>query len=196
MTTRTIDHDATATSYRYSYTRTAEINGLAVRARIERGTYINSSGAIAEIRTDGMKWNTVTADGINNWWYDTPKPSPAVDAAAVLGPLAEQLLRGAAEILATQPTMPTLSVHLYRAISALLATSGGFNNEVRIDPDDIAWAYRYGGTLHVIEHPDGGVTFTKAHRNDCPFLTNAGARECDDECDFPHPADAIDRSTP
>lgn len=111
MTTRIIDHDATATSYRYSYTRTAEINGLAVRARIERGTYINSSGAIAEIRTDGMKWNTLTADGINNWWYDTPKPSPAVDAAAVLGPLAEQLLRGAAEILASPPTLPALSVH-------------------------------------------------------------------------------------
>lgn len=112
------------------------------------------------------------------------------------GPLAEQLLRGAAEILASPPTMPTLSVHLYRAISAVLATSGGFNNEVRIDPDDIAWAHRYGGTLHVIEHPDGGVTFTKAHRDDCPFLVSAGARDCDDECDFPHPADTIDRSTP
>ena len=197
MTTRSIDHDqdAGATSERYHYTRVAEIDGHTVRARIERGIYNNTSGAVAEIRVDGTNWHTLTAGPINNWWYDTPQPSPDVDATAVLGPLADTLLRRAAEILAAPPAMPTLSVHLYRAISALLATSGGYNNEVRIDPDDIDWAHAHGGTLHVIEHPDGSVTFTKAHRDDCPFLTSAGAQECDYECDFPHPADTTGRST-
>ncbi|GGN23841.1 hypothetical protein GCM10011609_76940 [Lentzea pudingi] len=198
MTNRIIDHDqdAGATSQRYHYTRVTEIHGHTVRARIQRGIYNNvNSGAVAEIRANGMSWSTLTAAGIDSWWYDTPKPSPDIDPAAVLGPLAEQLLCGAAEILASPPAMPTLSVHLYRAINGLLAISGGFTDEARIDPDDIAWAYAHGGALHIIEHPDGSVTFTKAHRDDCPFLTSAGARDCDDECDFPHPADTTHRST-
>ncbi|HEX8870509.1 MAG TPA: hypothetical protein VF821_32890 [Lentzea sp.] len=197
MTSRITDHDQQAgvTSDRYHYTRVAEIDGHTIRARIVRGMYNNNSGAVAEIRVDGTNWSTLTARAINDWWYDTPQPSPDVDAAAVLGPVAERLLHGAAEILAAPTAMPTLSLHLYRAISALVATSGGYNNEVRIDPDDIDWAHVHGGRLHVIEHPDGSVTFTKAHRNDCPFLTSVGARDCDDECDFPHPADTTDRST-
>ncbi|KOX19261.1 hypothetical protein ADK67_33910 [Saccharothrix sp. NRRL B-16348] len=68
-------------------------------------------------------------------------------------------------------------------------TSYGFDAEHRIDPDDIAWAYTWGGALHVIEHPDGSVTFTKAHRDDCPFITSAGTQDCDVDCRFPHPAD-------
>lgn len=188
MTTRLIDLDTGATTDRYHYTRTVEINDRTIRARIERGIYNTNSGALAEVRTGDSTWSTLVADGINNWWYDTPQPSPDVDAATVLSPLADQVLRKATGILASPPVMPTLSLHLYGAISALLATSSGFNGEVRIDPDDITWAYAHGGALHVIEHPDGSVTFTKSHREDCPYLITAGAHECDGDCDFPHPA--------
>jgi hypothetical protein len=34
------------------------------------------------------------------------------------------------------------------------------------------------------------VTFTKHHRDDCPFITSTGAQDCDEECFFEHPADA------
>lgn len=133
------DHDAGATSTRYHYTRVAEIAGHTVRARVERGVYLNDSGAVAEVLTDQAEWRSLAADGLNNWWHDTPPPSPDVQAAAVLGPLAERLLHRAAEILAAPPPMVTLSPHLYRAVSALLATSSGFNAECRIDPNDITW---------------------------------------------------------
>jgi hypothetical protein len=113
-----------------------------------------------------------------------------VNAAAVLDPLAERLLQRAAEILAAPPPIVTLSPHLYRAVSALLATSSGFNAECRIDPNDIAWATNHGGALRIFEHSDGGVTFTKAHRDECPYMASKGGQDCDDECylDLPHRA--------
>ena len=39
-------------------------------------------------------------------------------------------------------------------------------------------------------NPDGSVTFSKAHRGDCPFVATVGAQVCDDGCLFPHPVDA------
>src|SRR5207248_8507792 len=80
------------------------------------------------------------------------------------------------------PPTVTLSPHLYRAVSALLATSSGYNAECRIDPNDITWATDNGGTLHIFENPDGSVTFTKAHRDGCPFVASKGGQDCDDEC--------------
>ncbi|MEU6261825.1 hypothetical protein [Saccharopolyspora shandongensis] len=189
MTTPITEHhrDTGATSTRYHYTRVVEIAGCTVRARVWRGVYLNDSGAVAEVLTDQAEWNRLTADALNYWWQDTPSPSPDVDAAAVLGPLAEQLLHRAAEILAATPTTVNFSPHVYRAVSALLATSSGFNAECRIDPDDIAWATNCGGTLHIFEHPDGSVTFTKAHRDECPFVVSKGGQDCDDECSFDLP---------
>lgn len=98
---------------------------------------------------------------------------------------------GDADILAPPTTPPTTpSRHVLDAVSALLATCYGGNGERRIDPDDIDWAKTYGGALHVIEHADGSVTFTKEHRDDCPFITSSGMQDCDDECVFEHPANA------
>jgi hypothetical protein len=182
------DEEAGATSTRYHYTRVAAIAGRTVRARIERDFYINQSLAVAEVLSDQMTWTSLAADAPGNWWHTTPTTRSHVDAAAVLGLLAEQLLHRAAEILASQPTTLTLSPHLHGAISALLATTYGYNAERRIDPDEIAWAYAHGGALHIIECPDGSVTFTKAHRDECPFLVSKGGQDCDDECifDLPH----------
>ena len=190
MTASTIerDQDAGATSTRYHYTRVVEIAGRTVRARLERGVYLNHSGAVAEVLTDQTDWSTLAADDLNNWWHDTPPPSVDVDAAAVLGPIAERLLHRAAEILAAPPPTVTLSPHLYRAVSALLATSSGYNAECRIDPNDMTWATDNGGTLHIFEHPDGSVTFTKAHRDGCPFVASKGGQDCDDECYFDFPS--------
>ncbi|WP_410675353.1 hypothetical protein [Amycolatopsis sp. cmx-4-68] len=176
--------DAGATPDRYYYTSVVEVAGRTIRVRVERCVYLNGSGAVAEVRTDQAEWSSLAADALNNWWHDTPPPSPDVDAAAILRPLTEQLLHRAAKILAAPPPMPTLSPHLFRAVSALLATSSGFNAECRIDPDDIAWATNHGGALHIFEHPDGSVTFTKAHRDECPFVASKGAQDCDDECYF------------
>jgi hypothetical protein len=74
-------------------------------------------------------------------------------------------------------------------VSALLATTYRYDGEHRITPDDMAWATTHGGRLRVIEHDDGSVTFTKAHRDECPFITSAGTQDCDDECalTWPHP---------
>ncbi len=190
MTASTIerDQDAGATSTRYHYTRVVEIAGRTVRARLERDVYLNHSGAVAEVLTDQADWSTLAADDLNNWWHDTPPPSADVDAAAVLGPLAERLLHRAAEILTAPPPTVTLSPHLYRAVSALLATSSGYNAECRIDPNDITWATDNGGTLHIFENPDGSVTFTKAHRDECPFVASKGGQDCDDECYFDLPS--------
>jgi hypothetical protein len=167
---------------RYRYTRVTQITGRTVRARIERGCYLDESLAVAEMLTDHSTWTTLAADAPANWWHTTPPPSAEVHAAAILGPLAGPLLHHATEILASPPITQTLSPHLHRAISALLATSYGYNAERRIDPDDILWATTHGGALHIIEHPDGSITFTKAHRDDCPFLTSKGTQDCDDEC--------------
>lgn len=185
-----LDEAAGATATRYHYTRVVEIAGRTVRARVERDYYLNQSLAVAEVLNDRMTWTSLAADATGNWWHTTPSPRPVVHAATILAPLTERLLRRAAEILASPPTTLTLSPHVHSAISALLATSHGVDSECRIDPDDIARAYTHGGALHIIEHPDGSVTFTKHHRDDCPFITSAGAQECDEDCYFEHPADA------
>src|SRR5687768_3476267 len=91
------DQNTGAASERYDHTHIAEINGHTVRTRVGRGKHLNDSGAVAEVRTD-TGWSRLAADALNNWWYNTPPPSPDVDAAAVLGPVAERLSRGAAEI--------------------------------------------------------------------------------------------------
>jgi hypothetical protein len=184
------DEAAAVTSNGYRYDRVVDIAGRTVRARVERGIYLNDSLAIAEVLTEQMTWTSLAADAPANWWHTTPPPSPDVRAADVLGPLTGPLVHRAAAILASPPTTVTLSPHVHGAVSALLATSYGFDAEHRIDPDDIAWAYAHGGALHIIEHPDGSVTFTKAHRDGCPFITGSGTQDCDDECCFEHPADA------
>lgn len=91
---------------------------------------------------------------------------------------------------ALAPAPPTLSLHVLDAVSALLATTYRYDGERRIDSDEIEWATTRGGRLHIIEHADGGVTFTKAHRDQCPFITSSGNHDCDDECDVEDPADA------
>ncbi|WP_237774725.1 hypothetical protein [Actinosynnema sp. ALI-1.44] len=181
------DQDTGATSTRYHYTRVVEIAGRIVRARLERGVYLNHSGAVAEMLTDQTGLGQPRRRRPQQLVVRHP-PSVDIDAAAVLGPLAERLLHRAAEILAAPPPTVTLSPHLYRAVSALLATSSGYKAECRIDPNDITWATDNGGTLHIFEHPDGGVTFTKAHRDECPFLADKGGQDCDDECYFDLPS--------
>ncbi|SFR24895.1 hypothetical protein SAMN04488564_108132 [Lentzea waywayandensis] len=73
---------------------------------------------------------------------------------------------------------------MHGAVSALLDTIHGFDAEHRIDPDEIAWAYTHGGALHSIAYPDGSVTFTKAHRDECPFIASKGGRYCNEECAY------------
>ena len=189
MTAIMIDRDeaAGATAHRYHHTRVVEIAGRIVRARVERDFYLDQSLAVAEVLNDHTTWTSLAADAPNNWWHDTPAPGLDIHAAGILGPLTERLLHRAAAILASPPSTQTLSPHVHGAISALLATSYGFDAEHRVDPDDIDWAYAWGGTLHIIEHPDGTVTFTKAHRDDCPFITSTGTQDCDEDCDFPRP---------
>jgi hypothetical protein len=191
MTATMTDRDeaAGANAHRYHHTRVVELAGRIVRARVERDHYLNQSLAVAEVLNDRMTWTCLASDAPGNWWHDTAAPGLDIHADAILGPLTERLLCRAAEILASPPATQTLSLHVHGAISALLATSHGFDADVRIDPDDIAWAYAHGGALHIIEHPDGAVTFTKAHRGDCPFITSTGTRTCDEGCGFPHPAD-------
>ncbi|NUT51425.1 MAG: hypothetical protein HOV94_29615 [Saccharothrix sp.] len=190
-TTMTERDETTGTSpHRYHHTRTVEIAGRTVRAHVERDFYINQSRAVAEVLNDQMTWTSLAADAPSDWWHNTPTPSPDIDnPARFLSPVTERLLQRAATILAAPPTTHTISPHLHGAISALLATSYGFDAEHRIDPDEITWAYTHGGALHIIEHPDGSVTFTKHHREDCPFITSRGTEECDEDCYFPHPAD-------
>jgi hypothetical protein len=198
MTTTTaaiIDRDeATGTTpHSYHHTRTVEIAGRTVRAHVERGYYLNTSRAVAEVLNDQMTWTSLAAEAPSGWWHDTPYvTSPVVvdDPARFLGPVTERLLQRAAAILSAPPTTRTISPHLHGAISALLATSYGFDAERLIEPDEITWAYTHGGALHIMEHPDGSVTFTKHHRDDCPFITSAGVRDCDEDCFFEHPADA------
>lgn len=176
--------------HRYHHTRTVEIAGRTVRAHVERDFYINQSRAVAEVLNDQMIWTSLAADAPSDWWHNTPTPGPDIDGPArFLSPVTERLLQRAATILAAPPTTRTISPHLRGTISALLATSYGFDVERRIDPDEVTWAYTYGGALHIIEHSDGSVTFTRAHREDCPFITSRGAQECDEDCYFPRPAD-------
>lgn len=101
----------------------------------------------------------------------------------MLAPLADRLLRRAATILAPPTTTAAVSPRVLDAVAALLATVHTDHGERCVDPDEITWATTHGGNLHIIEHPDGSVTFTKAHRESCPFITSAGTRDCDHECD-------------
>jgi hypothetical protein len=181
------DHDAGATPTRYHYTRTVEIAGHTVRARVERDVDPDQSLAVAEVLTDHTSWTRLVDDTPAHWWHTTPIPDPHTPAAIVLGPLANRLLGHAANILAPPPTALPLSPRVLDAVSALLATAYGYNAERHIDPDDIGWATTHGGALHIIEHPDGSVTFTKAHRDDCPFIVSKGGQDCDDECSFDLP---------
>lgn len=124
-----------------------------------------------------------------------PTPHATLDPVAVLSPIADRLLQRAADILTKPPgpltpSVSGLSPRVRDAVSALLAGAYGYDGERHIDPDDVAWAQTHGGALHILEHPDGSVTFTKQHRDACPFITSTGTQECDDECDFVHPANA------
>lgn len=80
-----------------------------------------------------------------------------------------------------------MSPRVLDAVAALLGTVYGFDGERRVEPAEITWATTHGGGLRVFEHADGAVTFTKAHRDDCPFVTTEGTRDCDDECYYEHP---------
>lgn len=179
--------DATATQYRYM--RISKISGRTVRVRIERGRYLDDSLAVTEAVTEEhstpVTWTTLTAEDTRNWFHTSPAPHPNLIPDLIFSLLADQLLGRAAAILDAQPMARIVSPHLYDAISALLASGYGYDGERRIDPNDIAWACGHGGTLRIVEHPDGAVTFTKAHRDDCPFLTSSGAQDCDDTCVFP-----------
>ena len=182
------DEAAVATGNGYRYDRVVEIAGRIVRARIERQFYVSYSFAFVDMINDAKSWTRVVEDLACPWWDATPSPRTDVDVAAVLGPVADQLLRRAAAILAPAPTV--LSSHVLDAVSALLATTYGYDGERRLTPDDMSWANTHGGRLHVIEHADGSVTFSKEHRDECPFITSSGTQGCDDECYFEHPADA------
>ncbi|EWC64550.1 hypothetical protein UO65_0157 [Actinokineospora spheciospongiae] len=186
------DETTATTTDRYHYTRVVDIDGRTVRARVDRDRYINRSLAVAEVLNEHLTWTTLAAEAPSTWWHDTPNATSrvaAADPARFLRPVTDPLLRRAATILASPPTTTTISPHLHGAIAALLATSHGYNAEYHIDPDDITWAHTHGGALHIIEHPDGSVVFTKAHRPNCPFITSAGSSDCDEDCYFPHPAD-------
>jgi hypothetical protein len=180
-----LDESAGITRGRYHYTRVVSIAGRTVRARIQRDFYPQQSCAVAEVLAEDMTWTHLADDPPSNWIDNTPPPSPMIHAATELGPVAARLIGRATEILAPPPTI--LSPHVLQAVGALLATSYGYNAERRINPDDIAWASRHGGRFRIIEHHDGSVTFTKEHRDACPFLTSAGARDCDGECSFEPP---------
>lgn len=97
-----------------------------------------------------------------------------IHAATELGATADHLTHRAAEILA--PPSITPAHGMFCAVSALLATTHGYNAEHRITPDEIDWATTHGGTLHIIEYADGNVTFTKNHRDECSFITSGAAR--------------------
>jgi hypothetical protein len=194
MTAAITEHDtAGATSNHYHFTRVVETGGRTVRVRIERNVDRDQSLAVAEVLNTHLTWTNLADDAQGNWWHTTPTPHPHVDAAALLGPLADRLLYRAAQILAPSSTTPSLSPRVLDAVSALLASTHGYNGERRIEPDEIAWANTPGGTLHIIEHADGSVTFTKEHLDACPFITSAGTQDCDQDCYFEHPADRKQR---
>lgn len=182
------DETAVATGNGYRYDRTVEIAGRIVRARIEGHHYHCYSFAFVDMINDEKSWTRIAEDLACPWWNTTPPPSKNLDAAAILSPVADDLLGRATTVLAPAP--PTLSPHVLDAVSALLATTYRYDGERRIDPDEIEWATTRGGRLHVIEHADGSVTFTKAHRDECPFITSSGTQDCDDECYVEDPADA------
>jgi hypothetical protein len=169
--------------------------GASCEPHVERDRHVHRSRAVAEVLTDQMTWTHLTDDAPGNWWHTTQTPQADVDAATVLGPLAQRLLNRAAEVLAPPPPARILSTLVFEAVSALLATTHGYNGECRIDQEDIAWANTHGGALHIIEHDDGTVTFTKEHRDQCPFVISSGTQDCDEDCYFIHPAD-MDKAGP
>ncbi|MFD2420373.1 hypothetical protein [Amycolatopsis pigmentata] len=192
ITTR--DETASLTATAYHYTRIVEIAGHTLRAHVERGRFDHSI-AVVDVLNDHLTWTPLIADAASNWWYSTHAPHATTDPVAVLSPIADRLLHRAADILTAPPatlttSTPGLSPRVRDAVSALLAVTYSYDGERRIDPDDIAWAQTHGGALHILEHHDGSVTFTKQHRDACPFITSTGAQECDAECDFVHPANA------
>jgi hypothetical protein len=177
------DEAAAVTTNGYRYDRVVEITGHIVRARIERTLSVHHSLAHVEMINDQKSWTHLAQDAARNWWDTTPPPRNHVDPATVLGPVADQLLRRAATILTPTPTPPprTLSPQVLHAVSALLATTYGYDGERRINPDEIEWATTRAGALHIIEHDEGSVTFTKRHRHDCVFITSTGAQDCPDD---------------
>jgi hypothetical protein len=172
------DETAVATENYYGYERTTEIAGRTLRARIERRRQHCFSLALVDMINDESAWTRVVDDRACPWWDTTPTPNEHVDAALVLGPIADRVLNGAATILALPSTTPTLSAHILDAVSALLATTYGYDGERRVDPDEIEWARTRAGRLHMIEHHNGSVTFSKRHRDDCVFITSAGEHDC------------------
>jgi hypothetical protein len=182
------DETAGLTTRAYHYTRIAQIAGYTVRAHIECGPF-DQSLAVVDVLNNHLTWTPLIADAASNWWYPTPAPHATTDPVAVLSPIADRLLHRAVDILTAPPT-PALSPRVRDAVGALLAGAYGYDGERRIEPDDIVWAQTHGGALHILEHPDGTVTFTKQHRDTCPFITSTGAQECDAECGFVHPANA------
>jgi hypothetical protein len=138
-----------------------------------------------------MTWTHLIHEPTATWFDTTPYPSLIIHAATELGAIADRLARRAVEILAPPTTHAT---RVLEAVSTLLADSHGHDGECRITPDEIAWATTRGGALHIIEHTDGSVTFTKRHRDDCVFITSAGAQACpDDGCLFEDPYPTSER---
>jgi hypothetical protein len=186
MTTTQRDETADATSNHYHYSRIVDIAGHVVRATLKRDFYLDHSRASVEVINDHRSWPLLAEDPASNWWHATPPPRREVDA--VLGPLADRLLHRAATILAPASTTPTPSSRVLDAVSALLATTHGYDGERRIQLEEIAWASTRAGALHTIEHDDGGVTFTTRHRTDCVFITSRGSQDCpEDGCLFEDP---------
>lgn len=183
MTTR--DETAEATGNRYRYSRIVDTAGHVVRVRIERDFYDSYSFAQVEVINGVKCWTHLLDEPVRDWWDTTPSPRKDINVAAVLAPVAERLLRRAATILG--PPTTAVSPRVLDAVAALLGTVYGFDGERRVEPTEITWATTHGGGLHVFEHADGAVTFTKAHRDDCPFVTSTGTRDCDDECYYEHP---------
>ncbi|WP_309114707.1 hypothetical protein [Saccharothrix sp.] len=192
MTAAIVERDETAETHRdyYRLVRTVEITGRTVRATVHRDFYAEQSLAHVEMINDYGTWTHLADEPTVEWWYDTPHPRTDLTADTFLGKTAERLIRRAAAILAPPTTSaPALTPHLLDAISALLANAHGYDSQHRVDPDDITWATTHGNRLHIIQHDDGSVTFTQAHRDDCPFITTTGTQECDEDCYLPHAAD-------
>lgn len=102
----TRDETAEAIGNRYRYTRIIDTAGHVVRVRIERHFYDSYSFAHVEVVNDVKSWTQLLDEPTRDWWDATPPPRKDIDAAAVLAPLADRLLRRAAAIL-VPPTTTT-----------------------------------------------------------------------------------------
>lgn len=107
----TRDERSGGTRNAYHYVRIVEFDGRVVRAMVRRDSYAQQSHAVAQVLNDEMTWTNLAAEDPNDWWPGTPLPyNEAVDAAIVLGPVAERLLNRAATILtSTAPRCPRCS---------------------------------------------------------------------------------------